>query len=82
MKRPPVPLLLARPLLPETTPSGTAAAISQYPFFARILACHISFFTSCLAQRTESCQSAASGTKQQLWISSKKSVLFKETLEG
>lgn len=29
--RPPVPLLLARPLRPETTPSGTAAAISQYP---------------------------------------------------
>lgn len=32
MKRPPVPLLLARRLRPETTPLGTAAAISQYLF--------------------------------------------------
>lgn len=34
MRRPPAPPLLDHPLRPETTPSGTAVAISQSPFFS------------------------------------------------
>lgn len=60
MMPPPVPLLLVHPQRPEITPSGTAAAISQYPYF--------SFY--CVGKQSinkphEFFQFATSGTEQQ-----------------
>ena len=58
MMLPPVLRLLANPLRPETTPSGTAAAISQY--------LHFHIFYIFFTKKIEFLQGAASGSAQRL----------------
>lgn len=61
MRRPPVPLLRGHHLRPETTPSGIAAATSQYLFFPSICVTHKLFYIL-FTPKIEFFQCAASGT--------------------